>query len=126
MAKEETVDIQKELFKEGGRFGKYRDLVVGDRGMFGLLKYELIIGLSSWTPGALGLWLRSKLYPLLLGHVGRSVTFGRGVVLRHPKKIFIADNVVVDDYCVLDAKGRDNRGIFIGDGVYIGRNTILF
>jgi acetyltransferase-like isoleucine patch superfamily enzyme len=33
--------------------------------------------------------------------------------------------VVIDDGCCLDAKGTDNRGILIGNGVFIGRNTIL-
>src|SRR5205814_169210 len=32
---------------------------------------------------------------------------------------------VIDDNCLLDAKGETNRGIRIGDGVFIGRNTIL-
>ena len=36
-----------------------------------------------------------------------------------------ADNVVIDDNCLLDAKGETNRGIRIGNGVFIGRNTIL-
>jgi len=125
MAKEETIEIQKELFKEGGKLGKYQELILGERGFFKLFKYEFIIGLSSWIPGALGFLLRSKLYPRLLGRVGRNVTFGTGVVLRHPPKIFIGNNVVIDDNCVLDAKGMDNRGIFIGDGVFLGRNTIL-
>ncbi len=125
MAKEETIEIQKELFKEGGKLGKYQELILGERGFFKLFKYELIITVSSWIPGALGLLLRSKLYPRLLGRVGRNVTFGTGVVLRHPKKIFIGNNVVIDDNCVLDAKGMDNRGIFIGDGVFVGRNTII-
>src|SRR5262249_9600657 len=40
-------------------------------------------------------------------------------------KIHIGSNVVVDDNCLLDAKGNTNRGIRIGDGVFIGRNTIL-
>jgi GT2 family glycosyltransferase/acetyltransferase-like isoleucine patch superfamily enzyme len=125
MVKEKTVEIQKEIFKEGGKLGKYEDLILGERGLFKLFKYELIIGLSSWIPGALGLVLRSMLYPRVLGRAGRNVTFGMGVVLRHPKKIFIGDNVVIDDHCVLDAKGADNRGIFIGDGVFLGRHTIL-
>ena len=124
--KEETIEIQKELFKEGSKLGKYQDLILGERGLFKLLKYELIIGLSSWVPGALGLILRSKLYPFLLGHVGRNVTFGLGVVLRHPQKIVIGENVVIDDFCVLDAKGSDNRGIDIGNGVFVGRNSIIF
>ena len=69
--------------------------------------------------------LRKALYPLLLGSCGRNVVFGQNVVLRHPHKIHIGSNVVVDDNCLIDAKGETNRGIRIGDGVFIGRNTIL-
>ncbi len=50
---------------------------------------------------------------------------GRTSSLRHPHKIHIGSNVVVDDHCLLDAKGSSNRGIRIGNGVFIGRNTIL-
>ena len=33
--------------------------------------------------------------------------------------------MVVDDNCLLDAKGDANGGIRIGSGVFVGRNTIL-
>ena len=46
-------------------------------------------------------------------------------MLRHAHKIHIGSNVAIDDNCLLDAKGESNRGITIGDGVFIGRNTIL-
>ena len=125
-AKKETFYIQNKLFEEDkSQIHKYQDLIVGKRGLFSLIKYELIMLLSSWVPGALGLWLRSKLYPLLLGKVGRGVIFGTNVVLRHPHKLYLGDNIVVDDNCVLDAKGTDNKGICIGNGVFIGRNSIL-
>ena len=77
------------------------------------------------VPGALGLVLRKMLYPRLLGACGRNVVFGQNVVLRHPHKIRIGDNVVIDDNCLLDAKGDRNGGIAIGDGVFVGRNSIL-
>jgi acetyltransferase-like isoleucine patch superfamily enzyme len=32
---------------------------------------------------------------------------------------------VIDDNCLIDAKGDANRGITIGNGVFIGRNSIL-
>jgi acetyltransferase-like isoleucine patch superfamily enzyme len=69
--------------------------------------------------------LRKSLYPALLGACGRNVVFGQNVVLRHPHKIRIGDNVVIDDNCLLDAKGDANRGITVGSGVFVGRNTIL-
>ena len=34
--------------------------------------------------------------------------------------------MIVDDNVVLDAKGDGNRGIDLGDGVFVGRNTILY
>lgn len=120
-----TVEIQRELFSNSGRSAKYRALILGRPGFFRLIAYELIMMLTQNLPGALGLLLRSRLFPWLLGHTGRNVTFGRGVTLRHPHKIFIGNDVVIDDGCVLDAKGENNRGISIGNGVFIGRHSIL-
>jgi len=126
MAKRDLIEIQKKLEdKTKSRLQKYRQLVVGHKGFWFLLKYELILLLCSWLPGALGLWLRGLLYPRLLGKVGKNVVFGINIVLRHPRKVFIGNNVTIDSNCVLDAKGDDNDGIFIGDGVFIGRNSIL-
>ena len=104
---------------------KYVALVVGRPGLGALVRHELITLASQSVPGALGLVLRKALYPSLLGACGRNVVFGQNVVLRHPHKISIGDNVVVDDNCLIDAKGSSNRGITIGSGVFIGRNTIL-
>ncbi|HXY40807.1 MAG TPA: acyltransferase [Vicinamibacteria bacterium] len=104
---------------------KYQDLVVGSRRLSRLVLHELVMLTSGWVPGALGLVLRRLLYPRLLGHVGHGVVFGQGVVLRHPAKIRIGDGVTVDDLVLLDAKGTGNRGIDIGDGVFLGRGTIL-
>jgi acetyltransferase-like isoleucine patch superfamily enzyme len=104
---------------------KYVSLVVGRPGWSALLLHEGVTLLSQHVPGALGLVLRKALYPLLLGACGRNVVFGQNVVLRHPHKIRIGDNVVIDDNCLLDAKGDTNHGITIGNGVFVGRNTIL-
>ena len=104
---------------------KYAALIVGRHGLAALLKHELVITIAQPRAGALGLALRKWLYPLLLGSCGRHVVFGQNVSLRHPHKIRIGDNVVIDDNCLLDAKGETNRGIQIGSGVFIGRNTIL-
>jgi acetyltransferase-like isoleucine patch superfamily enzyme len=104
---------------------KYAALVVGKPGLGALVKYELVTLASQWVPGALGLALRQRLYRWLLGACGRGVVFGQNVVLRHPHKIRIGDNVVIDDNCLIDAKGDGNQGITIGSDVFIGRNTIL-
>jgi len=124
--KRDTVEIQKALFSErSSKLDKYYALIIGTRSWRALLRYELVTMTAANRSGALGLWLRSRLFPRLLGRCGRNVTFGRDVVLRHPHKIEIGDNVVIDDHVVLDAKGTDNAGIRVGSGVFIGRNTIL-
>ncbi len=117
---------QEQLFAPGiSARQKYAALVVGRPGVIALLKYELIVTLTQSCPGALGLALRKLLYPRLLGSCGGNVIFGQNVVLRHPHKIRIGTNVVVDDNCLLDAKGDTNTGISVGNGVFIGRNSIL-
>ena len=117
---------QDQLFAPGrSSRAKYAELVIGRKGLGALLKYELVVTLAQARAGALGLALRKALYPSLLGTCGRNVVFGQNVVLRHPHKIHLGDNVVIDDNCLLDAKGSTNRGIRIGSGVFVGRNSIL-
>jgi len=124
--KTESVRIQHEMARESkSSLTGYSDLIIGQAGLWPLIKYELIMLFCSIVPGALGLFLRSIFYPCLLGACGKKVYFGANVVLRHPHKIKIGDNVIIDDNCLLDAKGRDNEGIAIGSGVFIGRNSIL-
>jgi acetyltransferase-like isoleucine patch superfamily enzyme len=117
---------QDQLFAPGrSSREKYAALIVGRPGLAALLKYELVVSLAQARSGAFGLVLRKQLYPMLLGSCGRNVVFGQNVVLRHPHKIHIGSDVVIDDNCLLDAKGDSNRGIRIGNGVFVGRNTIL-
>jgi acetyltransferase-like isoleucine patch superfamily enzyme len=121
------MDVQKELHRAGeSKVDKYRRLVVGKPGLAGLIKYELIGLVSAWIPGAFGLFLRSHLYPRLLSRCGQNVAFGTNVVLRHPHKVAMGQNIVLDDNCVIDAKGEKNAGIVIGSNVFVGRNTIIY
>jgi acetyltransferase-like isoleucine patch superfamily enzyme len=126
VAVDDIPKAQEQLFRPGlTARQKYASLIIGRDGWGALLKYEFIVLTSQAVPGALGLALRKVLYPSLLGRCGRNVVFGQNVVLRHPHKIRIGHNVVIDDNCLIDAKGDTNTGIRIGDGVFIGRNTIL-
>jgi acetyltransferase-like isoleucine patch superfamily enzyme len=117
---------QDDLFKPGMTAReRYCALVVGKSGWLDLLAYEAVVLMTQSVPGAVGLALRQTFYPSLLGSCGPNVVFGQNVVLRHPHKLRIGDNVVIDDNCLIDAKGSTNSGIRIGTGVFIGRNSIL-
>ena len=107
------------------QYQKYQELVVGEKGFWNLLRFELIMLFCSGMPGALGFFLRKVFYPSLLNQVGRGVVFGRNIAIRHGKKISISAGVVLDDNVLLDAKGEHNKGITIGENAIISRNTVL-
>jgi acetyltransferase-like isoleucine patch superfamily enzyme len=104
---------------------KYMLLVLGRDSLLALLWYELVMLTCQNLPGALGIVLRRKLFKTLLGHCGRNVVFGRGVTLRHPQRIKLGDNVILDDAVTLDGKGSHETTIDIGSDCVIGRNTVL-
>lgn len=104
---------------------KYQDITIGSYNISKLIKYELLVTLIGALPGAIGLVLRKKLYKSLFAKVGRNVIFGKSITIRHPDKIYIGDNVIIDDYAVLDGKGTDNNRIIIGDNVMIGRSSVI-
>jgi acetyltransferase-like isoleucine patch superfamily enzyme len=104
----------------------YLALVYGDIPWHRALYAEIVATLFGGLGGAAGLWLRSKLYRPLFAAAGAGALFGRNVTLRHAHKIRLGAGVIIDDNAVLDAKGDGNRGIDLGNGVFVGRNTILY
>jgi acetyltransferase-like isoleucine patch superfamily enzyme len=104
---------------------RYQELIIGTDKLAYLIKYELITLFFSRLPGALGVLLRGKFYPILFAKIGKGVVFGANIVIRHPLKIVIGNNVIIDDNVLLDAKGSESSGITIKDDVFIGRNSIL-
>jgi acetyltransferase-like isoleucine patch superfamily enzyme len=116
---EQLTDKNKSAFK------RYQELALGSSSIWYLIKFEMIMLLVSWVPGALGLLLRKLLYPKILGSVGGNVVFGQGVAIRHGLKIELGDNVIIDDGAVLDAKGGTNNGLKVGDNTIISRNVVL-
>lgn len=124
--KEKELTLQEQLNDPGkSALQRYQALAIGSDSLWVLFKFELITLLVGGLPGALGLLLRKRLYPLILGSVGRNVIFGRGITLRHAGKVHIGNDVVIDDNVVMDAKGESNRGIQLADGSFVSRNAVL-
>ena len=109
--------------KVSGR-AQYQRMFVGRPGWLALLKYELCMSWVAPRPGALGFLLRKKLYPKLLASCGRGCLFGRDVLLRSPGNIALGSGVILDDYCVVDAKGDDSR-IEMGSQVLLSRGCVV-
>jgi acetyltransferase-like isoleucine patch superfamily enzyme len=122
----ESAEFKVKEITKGSAFGAYRALMYGQMGLGKIVWAEILYVLLGGLGGALGRFLRMKLYPTLFKSCGRKVVFGKNVTLRHPHKIVLGDGVVLDDNCVVDAKGADNSGIVLRDRVYVGRNTIVY
>jgi len=103
---------------------KYQQLFVGGSSLLELFKYELLTGLLSSIPGALGFLLRKTFYKFLFAEMDRGSVIGSHVTLRCPVRIGLGKNVFIDNNVVLDAKGVDSQ-IALGDSVLVGKDTIL-
>lgn len=107
-------------------FAAYRSLMYGEASLGFVIRSELVQFLLAGMPGALGLFLRSKLYRFMFGSTAGKFVIGRNVTLRHTQKIKLGDGVILDDNSVLDAKGGSDSGIILGDRVFIGRGSIVY
>ncbi len=120
------IQVQKETERsDKSKLRQYQDMVVGSRSIWFLIKFELVALFVSRIPGALGLLLRKIFYPMILAEVGSGVVFGTDCWFRHPGKIRIGADTIIDDGVLIDAKGSNNKGVLIGRGCYIGRGTVL-
>ncbi len=102
---------------------RYRRLVIGDGSLWEFLRYEILTSLLGSLPGASGLLLRKRFYPKLFGSAGRGVVFGRHLVLRNPQNIRLGEEVIIDDHCVIAARGAGEEGLVIEDRVILNRGV---
>lgn len=116
--------IRSKLFGEGKSVWKrYAEIVIGKYSLGQLIKYELITTLLGPIPGALGLMLRRWFYRKLVKECGQGVVFGRNVIIRNGRNIFLGDKVVIDDDCLLDGRGAGEAGLVIGNQVVLNRRV---
>ena len=94
----------------GSPAGAYRALMYGDMSLGRVIWAEILFTLFGGLGGALGLYLRMKLYPALFKSCGRKVVFGKNITIRHPHKIVLGDGVVLDDGCMVIVDAVDEEG----------------
>ncbi len=102
----------------------YQDITIGNRRVWELARYELIVTLTGMLPGALGMALRRLCYPALFASCGHGNTFGTGVMLRQAGRIELGSNCVIDDFAGLSVRGTD-AGMRLGDRIFVGRQSVL-
>ena len=76
--------------------------------------FASFLALPEWfvtdLPGPAGYALRTWYWRLRMKHVGRGVTFGRGVRISGPKWMSIGDNSWIDDDVILSAGPANEQG----------------
>jgi acetyltransferase-like isoleucine patch superfamily enzyme len=124
MMQDKDTDIKQMATGHSSGLRDYARIVVGRPSFWRCLQYEVLCGICSGRDGMVGLGLRRLFYPALLGSVGRGLVMGRNVTLRGCQQITLGRNVLIDEGCVLDARGEAAR-IVIGDNVVLSRHTII-
>ena len=113
------------ISEKGSALSKYQHIIVGDDSWLFLLYFEFC-GLLGKFPGALGIVLRKFFWPRLFGSCGKGVMFADNVVLRQPKRIHLGDNVIISEFCVLDARHDDeDKVITLDDNVMLSTNVMI-
>ncbi len=110
--------------KRGSALRTYAELVVGRPSLWHCIRYEFLMGFCAARGGAIGIMLRRLCYRRLFKSVGRGLVIGKNVTIRGGQGITIGNNVLIDDNCVLDARGAD-ADIEIGDGTVVSRNSVI-
>ncbi|MGB7934107.1 MAG: acyltransferase [Gammaproteobacteria bacterium] len=109
----------------GSPLQKYQDVIVGRRSIPGMLYFEWCMFLGA-LPGALGLILRKLFWPRMFGSCGKGVQFGQNIVVRHPKRIHLGNNVVISETCILDARTEYcDHALTLGDDVIMSNNVMI-
>lgn len=132
--------------QEGGAFSKYKARVVGSDKLSAFIRYELYTSILASFPGAMGIFLRQKLYRKFLGESGRGVAFSRNVTLRCPGQLSVGDGTLIEENVCFDIKsasaavrlGARNQvvqgarfetgyagHVTLGDDCYIGAYAVL-
>ena len=123
---DESVFIRDRLFRdERSPFERYRDLTFHSFSWPKLIRYELLTLFIGPIPGALGLVLRKWLFPSLFRKTGKNCIFGANLTLRHADRITLGDGVVLDQDCLLDARGAGDAGIVIGDRAIVSHGAAI-
>jgi carbonic anhydrase/acetyltransferase-like protein (isoleucine patch superfamily) len=99
---------------------RYRRLIAGEEASwFDLAWHELVLALLPILPGALGIGLRSLVYPRLFRRIAGNAFIGQHVVLRNPRALALGRGTLIDDGVQFWANSRRTPSIEIGEACFI-------
>jgi acetyltransferase-like isoleucine patch superfamily enzyme len=122
-----ALSAQQRQLRTASGISAYKSAVVGRSSWLFFAGFELYQIFITYLGGGLGVFLRQKLLPHFLKSGGEKLVCGRGVTIRLPQSLELGPHVFLDDGVLLDQRQTKERGsgIWIGESVAIGRNTII-
>lgn len=121
----DTLKTQHSVTRGASSLRRYQTVLVGSSGILRTLYYEWCCWLGP-IPGGVGLALRKIFWPRLFGRCGSGVMFGANIILRHPHRITLGDNVVLSEGVLLDARHSESDNVIhIGDDVILSNSTMV-
>jgi len=104
----------------------YQRRIVGQSSLGALLRYELLTSILGPFPGGLGVWLRSRFYPLILRDMPRSARIGSHVIVRNPARISLGARTYIDSFVHLEGISEHPQGgIILGEGNYVHNFCVI-
>ncbi len=97
------------IHMKGSALQKYMRRAVGRSSIIELIKYEIITACCRCFPGAVGIFLRQKLYRWIVGAIAGNAVLLDGITIRCPASLSIGAGTFVDERVCFDIKSDKAR-----------------
>lgn len=124
MMEKDIGSVQRQLAKPGNVLTKYKEAMVGDRGLLYMLYLELSVLLFGSLEGGFGPVARNLLFRPAFRHIGSKVKINRDFSFRLPHCIELHDGCCIGDEVTLNVKSEDGE-IILGADTRIGDKVIF-
>lgn len=124
MIEKDIGSVQRQLAQPGNALTKYKEAMVGDRGLLYMMYLELSVLLIGSLQGWFGTGARNLLLRPAFRHIGRKVEINRDFSFRLPHRIEIHDGCCIGYEVTLNVKSEDGE-IILGADTRIGDKVIF-
>lgn len=124
MIEKDIGSVQRQLAKPGNALTKYKEAMVGDRGLLYMLYLEMSVLLIGSLQGGFGTLARNLLLRPVFRHIGSNVCISRDFSFRLPHRIEINEGCFIGSEVTLNVKSEDGE-IVLGADARIGDKVIF-
>jgi len=116
--------VQRQLAQPVSALAKYKETMVGNRGLLLMFYVELAVFFLGSISGNVGRAVRRIALKPVFRHIGKKVCIGREFFFRRPHRIEIHAGACLGDRITLNVKSADGE-IVLGADTQVGSNVIF-